>query len=99
MKPDKNEIRQQCEDLVVVTILRTASEEAFSLGPLDLADLTVADVLYVAKTAKAPIGRSGVLAALKRLLKECRVSRCKCNLAHWRYLPPEELAAFSRGNA
>jgi hypothetical protein len=95
---NKDRVRQQYEDGVVLDILRTAFENPLRVGSREIDYMTVDDVLLV---AEAGIGRAGVLSALKRLHDECMVARCLCcdMHLHWRYVHPQELATLSGGKA
>ncbi len=97
----KDRACQQHEEDVVLNILRAAYEKPFRAGSVEIAFLSVDDVVFVAESWKERIGRSRVLAALKRLHDDCKVARCLCCDAHlhWRYVHLRELAAISRGNA
>ena len=81
-------------------VLRRAFEKAYSEGPSSLCDVTVDDILLLADFAGVRLRRPKVVAVLKRLHSDGRITRCMCPSGlHWRHLPPDALIAASRGNA
>ena len=56
--------------------------------------------MFLANCAGVRLRRPKVMAVLKKLHSEGRISRCTCAAGnHWRYVPAEAFAAMSRGNA
>ncbi len=72
-------------------VLRRASEKG---GP-SLADVTVDDILFLANCAGVRLRGPKVMAILKKLHSEGRISRCTCAVGnHWRYVPAEAFAVM-----
>lgn len=90
--------KKRFEDAVVLGVVSAAYHKAFSVGPLELADLSVEDIRFVAGRNGVRLGKSIILAALKRLAFDCKVSRCRC-CDRWRFVSEDALAQLAKGSA